>query len=239
MDVAGLSIPLQKIEQIDAPRDHAAAGGQTMLDLFEKKSTRLTDFRNRLIWGDNKLVLASLLAEFKGKVDLIYIDPPFDVGADFTMELPIGDGKETLEKEQSTIEAVAYRDMWGKGTDSYLHMMYERLSLMKELLSERGSIYVHCDWRVNSMLRLVMDEIFGADNHNNEIAWHYSGWNKQLKTSYEKRHDSLLFYRKTNTPIFNSFFERWESKEEYVKRRKQKVLVDEDGREYVLSDAGG
>ncbi len=130
VDVAACGMPLQRIETIDQPRSEAAAANQ--LTLFEQKSPRRDDFRNRLIWGDNKLVMASLLADFKGKIDLIYIDPPFDVGADFTMEVPIGDGKETVEKDQSTLEMVAYRDMWGKGTDSYLHMMFERLALMKE-----------------------------------------------------------------------------------------------------------
>ncbi len=118
VDIAGLAMPIQRIETIDQPRSEAAAAGQ--LALFEKKKKRLDDFRNRLVWGDNKLVMASLLTEFKGKVDLIYIDPPFDVGADFTMPVPIGDGKETIEKDQSTLEMVAYRDMWGRGTDSYL-----------------------------------------------------------------------------------------------------------------------
>ena len=137
VDIAGCAMPMQRIETIDQPRSEAVA--QDELALFEKRSKRRDDFRNRLIWGDNKLVLASLLAEFKGRVDLIYIDPPFDVGADFTMEVPIGDGKETVGKDQSTLEMVAYRDMWGKGTDSYLHMMFERLSLMKELLSGKGA----------------------------------------------------------------------------------------------------
>src|SRR5207237_10195783 len=141
VDIAGCAMPMQRIETIDQPRSEAAAAGT--LALFEKKTTRLDDFRNRLIWGDNKLVMASLLAEFKGKIDLIYIDPPFDVGADFSMDVPIGDEKETIGKDQSTLEMVAYRDMWGKGTDSYLHMMYERLTVMRELLSEKGSIYVH------------------------------------------------------------------------------------------------
>ena len=150
VDIAGCAMPMQRIETIDQPRSEAAAQGE--LALFEKRSKRRDDFRNRLIWGDNKLVMASLLAEFKGRIDLIYIDPPFDVGADFTMDVPIGDGKETVGKDQSTLEMVAYRDMWGKGTDSYLHMMFERLSLMKELLSEKGSIYVHCDWRMVGML---------------------------------------------------------------------------------------
>ena len=115
------------------------------MPLWEKQKNKLREkegeyaaWRNRLIWGDNKLVMASLLKELKGKIDLIYIDPPFDVGADFTMDVPIGDGKETIDKDQSTLEMVAYRDMWGKGTDSYLHMMFERLTLMKELLSEKG-----------------------------------------------------------------------------------------------------
>src|SRR5438552_18747923 len=180
VDIAGCAMPMQKIETIDEPRSHAAAEGQ--IELFEKTRARIReesgryrtqtngangDFRNRLIWGDNKLVMASLLAEFKGRIDLIYIDPPFDVGADFTMDVPIGDEKETVGKDQSTLEMVAYRDMWGKGTDSYLQMMYERLALMKELLSEKASIYVHCDWRVGHHLGLMMDELFGQDSHVN------------------------------------------------------------------------
>lgn len=239
VDIAGSSMPLQKIETIDQPRSEAAASGQ--LEMFEKQvaGKKQDAFRNRLIWGDNKLVMASLLKDFKGKIDLIYIDPPFDVGADFTIDVPIGDGKEIIGKDQSTLEMVAYRDMWGKGTASYLHMIFERLVLMKELLNEQGSIYVHCDWRVNSFVRSILDELFGVDNYCNEIAWHYSGWNKKLKNSFEKRHDSILFYKKSLNPIFNSYFEEWKSKEDYVKRRKQKILVDDTGREYVLSDAGG
>src|SRR6185369_6279450 len=111
VDIAGCAMPMQRIETIDQPRSEAAAAGQ--LAMFDKKTTRLDDFRNRLIWGDNKLVMASLLAEFKGKIDLIYIDPPFDVGADFTMDVPIGED-DTIPKDQSAIEMVAYRDMWGK-----------------------------------------------------------------------------------------------------------------------------
>ncbi len=139
VDIAGCAMPMQKIETIDEP-----ASRLKPLGLFDHEKAHKDDFRNMLIWGDNKLVMASLLKDFKGKIDLIYIDPPFDVGADFTMNVPIGDERETTGKDQSTLEMVAYRDMWGKGTDSYLHMMYERLVLMKELLSETGSIYVHC-----------------------------------------------------------------------------------------------
>src|SRR5713101_1556870 len=121
VDIAGSSLPMQKIETIDEPRSEAVAAGQ--LDIFKKQTKRLDDFRNMLIWSDNKLLMASLLKEFKGRVDLIYIDPPFDVGADFTMDVPIGDERETVEKGQSTLEMVAYRDIWGRGADSYLQMI--------------------------------------------------------------------------------------------------------------------
>jgi len=176
-------MPMQKIETIDEPRSRAAAEGQ--IELFEKTRARIReesgqylkmngpngDFRNRLIWGDNKPVMASLLAEFKGKLDLIYIDPPFDVGADFTMNVPIGDEDETVFKDQSVLEMVAFKDMWGKQTDSYLHMMHERLVLMKDLLRENGSIFVHCDWHVSYLLRSLLDDIFGKENFRNEIYW--------------------------------------------------------------------
>jgi adenine-specific DNA-methyltransferase len=124
IDVAGLAMPMQRIETIDQPRSEAAAAGQ--LELFEKKHKRLDDFRNRQVWGDNKLVMASLLKEFKGKVDLIYIDPPFDVGADFTMNVPIGNDDGVIEKDQLTMEMVAYRDTWGRGTDRQGRRIAER-----------------------------------------------------------------------------------------------------------------
>ena len=201
VDAAGLSMPLQKIETVDEPRQRAESQGQ--LTMFEKElaGNKRDDFRNHLIWGDNKLVIASLLSEFKGKIDLIYIDPPFDVGADFKMGIPIGDGKEMIEKDQSTLEMVAYRDMWGKGTDSYLHMMFERLSLMKELLSEKGSIYVHCDWRMVGMLRALMDEIF--PHFGNVISWKRSAIAAGVKTQWRNSQDFLLFYSATGQHTFN------------------------------------
>ena len=229
VDIAACALPMQKIETVDEPRQRAAATGN--LELFEKElaGKRRDDFRNHLIWGDNKLVMASLLKDFKGKVDLIYIDPPFDVGADFTMDVPLGDGKETVGKDQSTLEMVAYRDMWGKGTDSYLHMMYERLSLMKELLSERGSIYVHCDWRVNAMLRLILDDLFGQDRHINEIQWCYSIGGKGVDR-YGRKHDTLLLYSKTDIYNFNA-------KDPHVSTPRKpnshmRLKVNEQGREY-------
>lgn len=200
VDVAGHSLPMQKIETIDQPRSEAAAAGQ--LDMFERKTKRVDDFRNMLIWGDNKLVMASLLKDFKGRVDLIYIDPPFDVGADFTMAVDIGEEDETVFKDQSTLEMVAYRDTWGKGVDSYLHMMYERLLLGKDLLSDVGSIYVHCDSRVNSALRLVMEEVFGRDNFRNEITWVRTASHNDATDRYGRVKDSILYFAKTeHTPL--------------------------------------
>ena len=174
IDSARHTFPLQKIETIDEPRSRAqAAKDQSALFEIEQQAKKIGDFRNYLIWGDNKLAISSLVSEFNGKVDLIYIDPPFDVGADFKLRVPIGDSDDTIEKDQSTLEFVAYRDIWGRGTDSYLEMMYERLALMKMLLSETGAIYVHCDWRVSFLLRLILNEVFGKENFQNEIYWYY------------------------------------------------------------------
>ena len=245
-EVTNVVLPFQVIEQIDEPRGEGKIGLQN--SLFDTSGRQITGWTNKLIWGDNKLILSSLKngplrkeIEAQGGLKLIYIDPPFDVGSDFSMDIKIGDGEdeESFTKKPSVIEEIAYRDTWGKGADSFIAMIYERLRLMHNLLAEDGSIYIHCDWRLNSYLRLVLDEIFGKDNFRNEIVWHYSGWNKQLSSSFERRHDSLILYKKSESPIFNSYFEPWESKEEYVRARKQKVSKDDDGREYVLSDAGG
>jgi adenine-specific DNA-methyltransferase len=234
VDIAGCAMPLQKIETIDEPRSRAAAVGN--LELFEKEKKRLDDFRNRLIWGDNKLVMASLLAEFKGKIDLIYIDPPFDVGADFTMNVPIGDEKETIGKDQSALEMVAYRDMWGKGRDSYLHMIFERLSLMKELLSEKGAIYVHIGPNINHLVRMVLDDTFGAENHRNEISWQRTFAHSDAQR-FGTVHDLILFYSKTDSFLFNKQFRP--HSDTYIKSHYGQA--DADGRKFrlvTLSAAG-
>ena len=196
VDAATCAMPMQRIETVDEPRSRAEAEGQ--LALFEKNlaAQKRDDFRNRLIWGDNKLVMASLLKEFKGRIDLIYIDPPFDVGADFTMDVPIGDEKETVGKDQSTLEMVAYRDMWGKGTDSYLHMMFERLSLMKELLSEQGTIIVHCDQTMGHFIKMLLEEVFSSENFQNEIAWHYVKYQMRGMSHLTSNWDRLFWYSK-------------------------------------------
>lgn len=230
VDIAGCAMPMQKIETIDEPRSRAAAEGQ--IELFERTRARIReesgryekksngangDFRNRLIWGDNKLVMASLLAEFKGKVDLIYIDPPFDVGADFTMDVPIGDERESVVKDQSTLEMVAYRDMWGKGTDSYLHMMFECLSLMKELLTEKGSLFVHLAYPVAHSTKLILDDVFGRENFRNEIILKRritKNLQQQFNTinALNWAHDVLFWYSARSEARFRPVFVPMETK---------------------------
>lgn len=200
---------------------------------------------NRLVYGDNLLTMQALLAgdsqtglpSLRGKVDLIYIDPPFDSKADY--RTPITLPNASFSQRPTVIEQFAYADTWEEGTISYLKMIYPRLVLMKELLSELGSIYVHLDWHVGHYAKILLDDIFGKENFRNEIVWQYSGWNKKLKSSFEKRHDTIFFYSFGKDSFkFNSFFGQWKSEEDYIKRRKQKAYTDDDGRRYVLSDAG-
>lgn len=224
VDVAGQAMPMQRIETVDQPRSEAAALGQ--VDLFEKKTKRQDDFRNRLIWGDNKLVMSSLLREFAGAIDLIYIDPPFDVGADFSMDVPIGEETETAHKDQSTLEMVAYRDMWGRGTDSYLSMIHDRIVLMRELLSEKGTIYVHIGWQVSGYVRLILDEIFGPENLRDEVIWHYETSSGAPKATFIKNHATIFHYSKGPTWTFNPIKEPWP--ESTLKKWQR----DEQGRIY-------
>lgn len=191
VDAAGLAMPLQKIETVDEPRARMEAQGA----LFDAKKAHLDDFRNMLIWGDNKLVLASLLKDFRGKVDLIYVDPPFDVGADFTLSVPIGERKEQILKDQSTLEMVAYRDTWGRGTDSYLHMLFERLLLCREMLADAGTMYVHIGPNINHLVRAIADEVFGPENLLNEIIWKRTYAHSDARR-FGIVHDSLLVYSK-------------------------------------------
>lgn len=183
------------------------------------------------------------------QVDLVYIDPPFASGADYAKKVYIRRNPKVTEAivqaeqeldvdELKAFEEKMYGDVWDK--EKYLNWMYENLMAIKSVMSETASIYVHLDWHIVHYVKILMDEIFGEDNFRNDIAWHYSGWNKKLKVSFEKRHDTILYYCADDEGTnFNSFFEQWESEEEYIKKRKQKPLTDEDGRRYVLSDAGG
>lgn len=233
-EVTNTVLPFQVIEQIDEPRSDYKIGLQSTL--FDDSGRQLTGWTNKLIWGDNKLILSSLKngplrkeIEAQGGLKLIYIDPPFDVGADFSMELKIGDGKdeESFTKKPSVIEEIAYRDTWGKGADSFIAMIYERLKLMQDLLAEDGSIYVHCDWRVNSYMRLVLDEIFGKDNFLNEISWSYFAFKRSTTKKFPQKHDTILsFCKNKNRFIWNTQYKPHSP--EYLKRWKK----DAAGRMY-------
>ncbi|MAT70327.1 MAG: site-specific DNA-methyltransferase [Planctomycetaceae bacterium] len=191
VDAADLAMPLQKIETIDEPRARAEAQGV----LFDANNAHLDDFRNRLIWGDNLLTTSSLLAEFRGAIDLIYIDPPFDVGADFSAKVLLGDEREAIEKNASVLEFVAYRDTWGKGSDSYLHMISSRLLVMRELLAETGSIWVHVGPYVSHQVKLILDEVFGPGTARAEITWQRTSAHGDAK-SFGHVTDQIFGYAK-------------------------------------------
>lgn len=234
-EVINIALPFHSIEHIDEPRKET----DVQRAMFDFKGRQLKGWTNKLIWGDNKLVLSSLVngplrdeIEKEGGLKLIYIDPPFAVGADFSFNIEING--ETAEKRQSVIEEIAYRDTWGRGISSYLSMMYERLKLMHQLLAEDGSIYVHIDWRAVHFIRMILSEIFGSERFKNEIIWNYSGWNKKLTSCFERRHDSILFFSKGESSIFLSYSEKYKSKEDYLSTRKQKLYMDENGQEYTL-----
>jgi len=238
-EVCNLVLPFQTIEHIDEPRSERIKKGDYIGDLFDPSGRQLRGWTNKLIWGDNKLILSSLKngplrqeIEKQGGLKLIYIDPPFDVGADFSMNVEIGDpesgASESFTKKPSVIEEVAYRDTWGKGADSFIAMIYERLKLMHGLLADDGSIYVHCDWRVNSYMRLVLDEIFGKENFLNEMIWHYQAGTAPLK-GFAKKHDNIIAYTKVHGQnIFNPI--RLLVKDESIYPH-----VDGDGRKYRMS----
>lgn len=167
--------------------------------LRESYGKEQNGWMNKIFWGDNLQVMSHLLKEYRGKIDLIYIDPPFDSKADYKKKIEVrGIGK--AESDSSSFEEKQYGDIWTN--DEYLQFMYERFILMRDLLNEKGSIYVHCDWHKSHHLRLILDEVFGFDNFRNEIIWWYL-WGGRGKTQWNSKHDNILFYTKGNDWTFN------------------------------------
>jgi len=238
-DVCNVVLPFQTIEHVDEPRiegksavDDELAGG-----LFDSRGRQMRGWTNKLIWGDNKLILSSLKngplrdeIEKQGGLKLIYIDPPFDVGADFSMDIEVGDGGDTFTKRPNILEEIAYRDTWGKGADSFISMIYERLILARDLLADDGSIYVHCDWRVSGYVRLVMDEVFGSEKFRNQVIWKRTGA-RSGSIGYNIIDDSIFFYTRSDTPTWNVQYTPYS--DDYLDdffRNK-----DENGRRYRLT----
>ena len=205
-EVPQVSLPFQVIETVNesrATREAKKHGGvqASLFDIYEGKEgdTFEDGWKNKLIWGDNLLVMGSLLEKFSGKIDLIYIDPPFATGSDFSFTAKIGDGNIRLDKEASVVEDKAYRDTWGHGMISYMQMMRERLTLIRSLMSSDGHLLVHVAPNVSPYLRLMLDEIFGADNFRNEIVLHRPITKNlqrqfQVITALPQGHDVLIWY---------------------------------------------
>ncbi|MBS1560117.1 MAG: site-specific DNA-methyltransferase [Bacteroidetes bacterium] len=207
-DVCTAILPFQTLEHIDEPRKENV---DPVLGL-DMDGRQVKGWTNKLIWGDNKLILSSLKSgalrrqiEDAGGLKLIYIDPPFDVGADFSMDIEIGG--ETFHKEPNLLEQIAYRDTWGRGADSFIAMIYERLILMRDLMHSDGSIYVHCDWRVSAYIRAAMDEVFGRPNLVNDLVWHYRTFQGQTHGYFAKKHDNLMVYAKGQEHTYHEVFD--------------------------------
>jgi DNA modification methylase len=213
-----IELPFQTIETVN----ESAQERQQIADLFAQGKP--TQWRNRLIWGDKKYVLPALLPEFAGKINLIYIDPPFDTGADFsfTAKIPPHDPTEkanptSFTKQPSIIEQKAYRDTWGKGLDSYLQWFYETALLLRELLAEDGSIYVHLDYHIGHYAKCVLDDVFGYENFRNEIIVKRP-ISKNLQAQFKSitalscGHDAIMWYSKNTQTRFRTIYTQMEVK---------------------------
>lgn len=193
---------------------------------------------NRLCYGDNLMVMQALLTgdkstglpSMRGKIDLIYIDPPYDSKADYRTKITLPSGD--IDLKPTVLEQFAYSDTWKEGTVSYLKNLYPRLYLMRELLSDKGSIYVHLDWHVCHYVKLIMDEIFGKDVFKNEIIWSYSRW-ANVSQSFQRMHDNILFYTKNSQAIFN------EQRVQLDEKRKRNLVQIIDGKKVSMRDEFG
>ena len=238
-DVCTTVLPFQTLEHVDEPRPEAKTSPQS--ELFDPRGRQMKGWTNKLIWGDNKLILSSLKSgplreqiEEAGGLKLIYIDPPFDVGADFSMDIEIGG--ETFHKEPNILEQIAYRDTWGRGADSFIAMIYERLILMRDLLAEDGSIYVHMGWGVSHYVRGLLDEVFGKDRAVNQIIWKRQTAHSdsgQGSQHLGRVHDVILLYTRAERSTWN--LQHTEYDAEYL-RTPYKGIEQGTGRRFELAD---
>ncbi|MBR0178747.1 MAG: site-specific DNA-methyltransferase [Bacteroidales bacterium] len=234
----GVQIGLQTNELVLPARDRSGLWrGQTAnQDLYQP-------WYNRLIYGDNMLAIQALLKgdpangtpSLRGAVDLIYIDPPFDSKADYRTKITLPGGD--VVQKPTVIEQFGYSDLWQNGTVSYLEYMYPRLVLMRELLSERGSIYVHIDWHVGHYMKVILDDIFGKENFRNEIVWYYPGREKGSTTKFQSKHDVILFYSNSDNTSINIITKEW-TREDRVKMLRRKIYKDDTGREWFWETRG-
>lgn len=232
-------VSLQTRELVIPARDSATSG------LFSRADAEVDRGKlNRLIYGDNLLAMAALLAgddttpSLRNKINLIYIDPPFDSKADYRtrVELP----GVTLDQKPAVLEQFAYSDTWSDGTASYLAMLTPRLVLMHELLADNGSLFVHLDWHVGHYVKLVLDDIFGREAFTNDIIWWYYNKMQGNIGTFPRNHDLIMFYRKGRGATFNSQKEKRDQSIRQIKRvwsSEKKALVnakDENGKVIYL-----
>ena len=225
-----VALPFQTVETVN----ESAQERQRSLFSIEPDQT---EWRNRLIWGDNKYVLAALVEQFASQVRLIYVDPPFATGQDFSFRATIESAD--FVREASVIEQKAYRDTWGRGVDSFLHMLYERFAIMHELLTEDGTIYVHMGWEVAPYVRVMLDEIFGRDQFVNQLIWRRQTAHSDIGQGSKHMgpiHDVILLYSKGSDYQWNMQYQPYS--EEYVEAFYKYVDPD-TGRRYRLSDITG
>ncbi len=237
-EVTNVVLPFQSIEQIDEPRSETAAAQSDLFQMDQITGRQSGGWTNKLIWGDNKLVLSSLKngplrreIEEAGGIKLVYIDPPFDVGADFSFDIEVGE-LDTVTKEPSVIEDIAYRDTWGRGADSFISMIHERLILIRELLAGDGSIYVHCDPRVNSFIRIMLNEIFSSNFFRNEIIWQRTSAHSDASIGFGDVTDTILFYTRSENARWNQI--RSPLQKEHVDAKY--TYKEPDGRVYATRD---
>ena len=239
-EVPRVTLPFQVIETVNESRaTRDAAGNQTTLfDVYQgdEGDTFEDGWRNKLIWGDNLLVMGSLLEKFAGKIDLIYIDPPFATGADFSFKAQVGDSGEDVYKEQSILEEKAYRDTWSGGLPSYLSMLYPRIHLMKSLLSRNGSLVVHVDPRVDFAVRALLDEALGSDGFRNLIVWKRDVAGKGAKrrsSQWPRNADTILWYSRS---------QEWYFEQQYTPLREEQTkayrYTESSGRKYKAVQLG-
>ncbi len=232
-DVSNVILPFQTLEHIDEPRRENRDDEEFA---FDTRGRQLKGWTNKLIWGDNKLILSSLKSgalrrqiEDAGGLKLIYIDPPFDVGADFSMDIEIGG--ETFHKEPNLLEQIAYRDTWGRGADSFIAMIYERLILMRDLMHEEGSVYVHMGPNVAPSIEAAIREVFGSTGANAMITW------KRVTAHGDSQrwgviHDAILWRTMGERYIWNPQYEPYD--ESYLDSKYTNATAD--GRRYRLDN---
>ena len=228
---SNINLPFQSIEHIDEPRSEEKIEFQR--SLFDTSGQRVQGWSNKLIWGDNKFVLSSLQSgplreeiEASGGIKLIYIDPPFDVQADFNTSIEIGDS--SFVKAPTILEEIAFRDTWGKGQDSFLAMLYDRVKLMHSLLAQDGVIFLHIDTNSGHKVKSILDEVFGVQNFRNQISWLRTRASHSDASRFGRNTDNILFYSKSEDFYFEQQFA--EHSDDYLKRFNKEI----NGRKYML-----